>query len=513
MLHSLEGPDNRAGKSSLVGRKSVLMGLAASMGVALVNAAQPSSAMAAGTVKPVAATTPIYAPKWTPSTSYALGQQIISPNNDVVTAKAAHRSSTTFTPDQAKWTLSSTFVIRAEFTELAAAVAALQAVIGTAPTGGGGGGGGGTMYNSAIYGSGVGFDCKGNVVIYSGESMAVRFKAGTSSTLTGVQWTQRMGSTGYSSGTGGTTTVSIQSDDGSGKPSGTKLATTSWAGGNNAAGEERRDISTFSSPASLTAGTIYYLVFENASASNYISVNCGYIYSGGVASAVRSLAPKHPKFSDSEFGVLLTTAYGGAWSTTVNNANGYTAVVDLIYANGYHDGNAYYENMTPAGHPGMVSGTASMVRETFTVTGGNRTVNRAGVRVRRHSGTAPLVLTLETAAGVYIDSGTIPAANIQIPPDMAYSLSGGGGAVWVTANFAAARTLTNGVAYNLRLSTATGTTYSTDPIRNATENYYGFKSYDFTDGVPYKTVDGSTWTRLAASPYTSENFDLQFYLS
>lgn len=398
----------------------------------------------------------------------------------------------------------------ADLTELAAIVAAIQAQLGAAP----GGGGGTTMYNSAIYGSGVGFDCKGNVVVNAYESLAMRFKAGTTSTLTGIQWTQRTGPSGYSLGTGGTTTVSIQADDGTGKPSGTALASTTWAGGNPGA-QEKYDICTFSSPPSLTAGTIYYAVFENPSAANYVSANQAYTYhagqSDGVANAVRSINPKQPLFNDAEFGVLLTTSYGGTWSETVSNAQNYMPVVDLIYANAYHDGSAYYECMV--GYWGTISGTASMVRESFTVSGGDRSVSHASVRVRRHSGTDNLVLTLETAAGAYIDSGIIPAANIQIPSDMALSTAGGGGCVWVTANFGAARTLTNGVAYNLRLSTAGGTTYSTAPIRNAAENYYGFHSRDFTDGIPYKTVNGSTWTVMAVSPYTDEHFDLQFYLS
>jgi hypothetical protein len=105
----LAGSDDRAGDPILFGRKSVLMGVAASVGVALANATLPSSAMAAGTVKPIAASQNPYAPKWTPSTAYALGQQIISPKNDVVAANAAHSSSATFTADEAKWTLSSTF--------------------------------------------------------------------------------------------------------------------------------------------------------------------------------------------------------------------------------------------------------------------------------------------------------------------------------------------------------------------------------------------------------------------
>jgi hypothetical protein len=99
-----------AGDSSILERKSVLMGMAASLGFVFANAAQPSVA-AAGTVQPspILLTQPAYAPKWIPSTDYALGQQVVSPNNDVVSAKVAHTSSAAYATDTLKWTLSSSF--------------------------------------------------------------------------------------------------------------------------------------------------------------------------------------------------------------------------------------------------------------------------------------------------------------------------------------------------------------------------------------------------------------------
>jgi hypothetical protein len=98
---------DRAGDRPLLGRKSVLMGMLTS-GFVIANAAQPS-AVAAGTIKSIAATQPAYVSKWTPATAYAYGQQVISPNNDVVSAKLAHTSSATFAVDQVKWILSSTY--------------------------------------------------------------------------------------------------------------------------------------------------------------------------------------------------------------------------------------------------------------------------------------------------------------------------------------------------------------------------------------------------------------------
>lgn len=100
---------DRAGVSPLLGRKAALLGLLTS-GFVVANAAQLSTATA-GTVKPIAASLPAYAyvSRWTPSTAYALGQQIISPYNDVVAAKVAHTSSAAYVTDQLKWTLSSTY--------------------------------------------------------------------------------------------------------------------------------------------------------------------------------------------------------------------------------------------------------------------------------------------------------------------------------------------------------------------------------------------------------------------
>jgi len=46
-------------------------------------------------------------PRWAPTTVYTLGQQVVSPNNDVVSAIAAHTSGAGFAP--ANWSGSSTF--------------------------------------------------------------------------------------------------------------------------------------------------------------------------------------------------------------------------------------------------------------------------------------------------------------------------------------------------------------------------------------------------------------------
>jgi hypothetical protein len=105
------GSGHKSEGSPLLARKSVLVGMLAS-GFVIARATQPPAA-AAGAVEPVADNEPPYAPQWKALTDYPLGQQVISPNNDVVSAKVAHRSSTEYSADTDHWTLSSSFASKA----------------------------------------------------------------------------------------------------------------------------------------------------------------------------------------------------------------------------------------------------------------------------------------------------------------------------------------------------------------------------------------------------------------
>ena len=89
-----------AGVQPLLRRKSVLMVMAASMGFVFAKATEPSGFNTEDATR---------VPKWAPSTAYALGQQVISPTNEIVSAKVAHTSSAAYATDKVKWTLSSTY--------------------------------------------------------------------------------------------------------------------------------------------------------------------------------------------------------------------------------------------------------------------------------------------------------------------------------------------------------------------------------------------------------------------
>ena len=163
-------------------------------------------------------------------------------------------------------------------------------------------------------------------------------------------------------------------------------------------------------------------------------------------------------------------------------AGKYTADMDLTYANGVHDGMSYIEAMVTSYV--TASGSSNMFREHFTVSGSSRTVTTAAIRLRRSSGSSPLTIRLETAGGSLIEAVNVPASSIPA------SAPGGdnGGSVWAVVHFSTAHVLAKGSSYNLRASTASGSAYTTIPLREGTD--FGMQSYTFTDGDGQVTKNG-----------------------
>lgn len=298
-------------------------------------------------------------------------------------------------------------------------------------------------------------------------------------------------------GNGGTIRVSLQTDNG-GVPSGTILSALTFSPGNPSGNWEVWSLLTFPTPATLTAGQLYHVVFDNVSAApttNWISLNDLYYWG--------TLTPRQPTFSD-DYAVLY------ARPTTWALQGGDTPIMDLAYANGIHDGMGYIGAMPD--QYGSISGPSNMVRQHFTVSGGDRTITSANVKVKRISGTSPLTIRLEKGDGTLIEAVNIPASaialgNLPVPVGGEHwdpsSLAGN---TWATASFLSSHVLTNGASYNLRLSTAAGTQYIAVPVEEGTDQ--GLLSYRFTDGSGQGTTNGSTWTDL--SQWGPE--DLQFYL-
>jgi hypothetical protein len=176
--------------------------------------------------------------------------------------------------------------------------------------------------------------------------------------------------------------------------------------------------------------------------------------------------------------------------------------MDLEYADGTRDGVGYIENMCAL--YGTISGASDMVRERFTVSGGDRQVGEVWVRVKRTFGTGPLELRLERADGSVLDVVEIPADVVPIAEPGCTE----GGAAWVGASLAMPQVLEDGSRYRLVLATDEETQYTADPIREGTD--FGFRSYRFTDGDAQRTTDGgATWVAM----YEWSPVDLQFYFA
>ena len=351
---------------------------------------------------------------------------------------------------------------------------------------------------TGMYGSAFAMDSKNNYQVgwTVNQKVAHRFRAGTTSQLTSIAINQR-GGPGYSGGTGGKLKVSIETDQG-GKPSGTVLASLTITPGNPTGHWEKHTTYPFASPATLTRGVLYHVVFANTDTSpstNYISVNEAYQYLATI--------PRQPSYSD-DFAALYDR--GSGWVVLPND----TPVMDLGYADGTHDGNAYYSIV--ADYYSIVSGV-QMARERFTVAGSDRSVTSATVRVKRISGSSPLTIRLETSGGTVLASGTAAASQVPqstLPTPLngnswdEASLAGGR---WLTVTFPAI-VLQGGATYQLRISTTSDTTYAAVPLRELDDAAPVWSSRAFRDGVAQRTSNGSTW----ADVYAYGRLDLQFYL-
>ena len=338
------------------------------------------------------------------------------------------------------------------------------------------------------YGSGIGADSLSNVQVggtlcrCSNSSTSYRFRATQTSALKSIMiYIVANGNSGYSHGSGGTLSASVETDGGGSAhaPSGHVLATASVRPGNP--GPAFLKIG-FASPARLVAGQIYHIVFRNTDSSptvNYISVDDLWTRT--------ATTPRQPGLSDLSWAQLENDGRG--WSTLRD----YTPILDLGYANGVHAGQGYMEVWVNS--PKAISGS-SAVREVFAPRS-SVTVSSVQVRVSQTGGSSPLIVRLATSGGSVLASGSIGAASI------------GSTTTWFTARLSKSVELRARSTYQLILSTSPGTSYSAFAIERG--NNYNFPASEyFTDGHAEFTT-GSGWRGFTdESGRTATNSDLQF---
>lgn len=366
---------------------------------------------------------------------------------------------------------------------------------------------------AGFYGPGIFGDTLANTVcghnsVSDTISQFMRFRAEQSSALNSFRFyflSADVGGT-YGAGTGGTWKVELFADDETADhfPTGSALATQTLAATTISVEDK---VVTFSSPYTVTAGTIYHIVITNTDANaeaNYFSPDYWYAFESGSEYSADRYSPKYP-ISDYGHGMKLIST--GAWVERPR----YLPVLDITYANGEHQGMSYGENSHDAGEVGEISGTTKMVRERFTVSGGDKVVSGVVVRLLRSAGTGDLTITLRDSSDVLIDTATVTYSDI--PLANAFNAAGpdadefGYNQRAVSASFSTPQTLSDATEYRLRLSCAAGTTYWTWVSRRLADFYGYVAATAFEDGYAEKTTDGSTWTELGR--VAGEN-DLQF---
>jgi hypothetical protein len=341
------------------------------------------------------------------------------------------------------------------------------------------------------YGPGIGADSLANTQIggtlcrCATSQTSYRFRATTTAALTSIRIYLVDGS-GYSGGSGGRIRISINPDDGSTThaPSATILASTTISPGNPVR-IGYLPLVTFATPAKLTAGRLYHVVFRNVDPSptvNYISVD-------GLWTKAAT-TPRQPGLKDLDWGQLVNVGTG--WHSKPS----FTPILDLGYANGLHAGMGYMEVWIRTAR--AIAGV-SAVREVFTPRA-DVTVGAVTVRVSRSAGSGALTATLKTGAGTVLAQGQVNASAV------------GSNIAWVGANLSSTVTLRAGTSYQLVLTSPSGTVYSTWAIERGNNYHFAAATY-FRDGHGEYTI-GAGWRGFDQPGGSSgnTNADLQFLL-
>jgi hypothetical protein len=341
-------------------------------------------------------------------------------------------------------------------------------------------------YSPTIYGSAVNAEELTNQRV-DGQKVSFKFRAKHTGSISSIRiyiMARSFRWPGYGAGNGGTWRVSLRNDDGTSNHWPVQSVLTSLTRNMIADSGAVFPLLSFNSPVSVTAGTLYHIVFENTDATpavNFTSVNTLLMPSG------HALTPEQPFAADSDWACLLTVAPYTVWEKWPSTSS-VTPIMEYYYTDGYSTGMGYMEVWV--GDPKTISGS-SAVRETFTVTGSNRNVSTVKVWLRRLSGDQPLTLRLEKTDGTLLEQGSILASSIPTT----YS--------WITYTFQSTQSLVVGQSYNLTLSAPAGTSYDTYSVWDGSAIFTS--NTRFADGYSQFTT-GSGWIGQT-------NGDLMFYFS
>ncbi len=257
----------------------------------------------------------------------------------------------------------------------------------------------------AVIGSGVSMDGLANTQIGSSNPQgAYSFVPTHSGTLATVRIFDQMGS-GYGSGNGGQVRLSLRANNG-GKPASSAI----WTGSTVTMGSSSQVGKLLTVGGHVTAGHRYWIVFTHTGGSGTFSLNCIYVRQPSGELSPRFAAP-------------WTMSYysGGSW----HSRPGYTPVLDLGFAGGFHEGNGYVELLYGSGRVARIGG-GSTVTQTFKV-GRTKRFTQVGVRALRTSGASPLVARIKTTSGSTLATASIAPSRFATGNGSTFDTSGRGG--------------------------------------------------------------------------------------
>lgn len=294
-------------------------------------------------------------------------------------------------------------------------------------------------------------------------TVCIRFRAQHTGTFQRARFYFIFRREGYYKGDGGEVLVQFQPDDGSElhAPSGEVLASVHIP--DPMAGKPRRLV-TFDRLARTEKGKLYHFVFTNPAPdpiNNWVSLDQLYQKRG---------APNiQPAVSDTDLAIVLRWN-DPPWSTRY----GHTPIYWIHYEDGSVHGQGYYDARSISGVRAI--GGESKVRESFTVSTGDRMVKSVRVRVRRLEDGGPLVVSLLRGDGTPIAEGPIGPGEFEL-----------GTIKWVEYAFPRRVSLANGKTYSLVLSSPKGS-YNTFGLVQGTGGFV--TPTVFSDGVMEYTKDG-----------------------
>lgn len=299
---------------------------------------------------------------------------------------------------------------------------------------------------------------------------------------------------GYSLGTGGTVKVAAQADDGTAnhRASGVDLVTTSFSPGNPTA--DNFPLTALSVSPAL-CGAYCHIVFTNTDgspAANYVSLDdigndtlsAGPYYS----SALPTLNCGSSSCFD-RFAILTKSTASPTWTVKTNHI----PIISINYSDGTSQGQGYIDELVSSGLFNIQG--ANLAGQTFTP-GSDTSVSAISAWVKKVGNPGPLSVSLQTAAGSVIETGTIPASTVN-------SLF-----TWVTYPLVANRSLGTGATHRVVLSAPSDASnyYQTFPMQDGT--CCGFAVPSTYTGGNYQTNTAGTWANYNART----DYDLPLFL-